>query len=433
MSESNELRTTSGSTPVSVDVRSLPQNELRALASELLSTVKADGVAIAVSVPASAPNMICTASCGEIAPRGGALLDISSGISGLCVREKRTLHSGDTAIDPRVDQEACKRLGIQSVAVSPILQGLACIGILEVFSAKLDAFDEAALSRVESEAARAASLIKKVEEHIPELAVRTPQGEKDRPALFLVSKRLQSSNNAPGLVERIAIGEREQRAIPRFLSTSPALEQSRRLIIFVAAIAATAILGFILIRYMSSGDIAKHSSSPSRVAREKSPAQQPPTISSLVSDAAPEVRILMAKAIAGDNAAQASLAEHYTAGNGVTRDPVKAAVWYEMAGVNGKKEARRSAIRVMQKLQVFEMSQVHFNLGTMFRDGIGTSPDLMAAYAWFSLAHAAGDVRATAALLNLEQVMKPTEIAESRRRAAAWRDSHPAPAPDQWQ
>lgn len=432
MSESNELRSTSGSTPVSVDVRSLPQNELRALASELLSTVKADGVAIAVSVPASAPNMICTASCGEIAPRTGALLDIGSGISGLCVREKRTLHSEDTAIDPRVDQEACKRLGIQSVAVSPILHDSACIGILEVFSAKLDAFDEAALSRVESEAARAASLIK-VEEHIAELALRTPQGGKDRPALFLVSKRLRSSNNALGVVERIAIAEREREAIPKFLNISPALEQSRRLIIFVAAIAATAILGFILIRYMSSGDIAKDSSSSSPVAKEESPAQERPTISSLVSDAAPEVRILMAKAIAGDSAAQASLAEHYTAGNGVTRDPVKAAVWYEMAGVNGKKEARRSAIRVMQKLQAFEMDQVHFNLGTMFRDGIGTSPDLMAAYSWFSLAHAAGDVRATAALLNLEQVMKPTEITESRRRAAALRDSHQASASDQSQ
>jgi len=429
MSESNELRSTSGSTPVSVDVRSLPQNELEALAFELLSTVKADGVAIAVSIPASAPNMICTASCGEIAPRAGALLDIDSGISGLCVREKRTLHTGDTGIDRRVDQEACKRLGIQSVAVSPILHGSACIGILEVFSAKLDAFDEAALSRVESEAARAASLIK-VEEHIPELALRTPQRGKDRPALFLVSKRLQSSNNAL-VVEHTAIDEQEQSAIPRFLSTSPALEQSRRLIIFVAAMAATAILGFILIRYMSSGEIAKDSSSPSPVAKEESPARERPTLSPLVSDAVPEVRILMAKAIARDSAAQASLAEHYTAGNGVTRDPVKAAVWYEIAAVNGKKEARRSAIRLMQKLQAFETDQVHFNLGTMFRDGIGTSPDLMAAYSWFSLAQAAGDVRATAALLNLEQVMKPTEVAESRRRAVALSASHQAPAPDE--
>ena len=147
-------------------------------------------------------------------------------------------------------------------------------------------------------------------------------------------------------------------------------------------------------------------------------------MSGLVSDAAPPVRMLMAKAIAGNSAAQASLAEHYIAGNGVTRDRVKAVVWFVIAGAGGDREASRSAVRIMQNLQPFETDQVHFNLGTMFRDGIGTSRNLIAAYSWFSLAQAAGDVRATPALLNLEQVMKPTEVAEARRRAAAWTDSH---------
>ena len=72
-------------------------------------------------------------------------------------------------------------------------------------------------------------------------------------------------------------------------------------------------------------------------------------------------------------------------------------------------------MRIMQNLQPFETDQVHFNLGTMFRDGIGTSRNLIASYSWFSLAQAAGDVRATPALLNLEQVMKPTEVAEAQR------------------
>ena len=52
----------------------------------------------------------------------------------------------------------------------------------------------------------------------------------------------------------------------------------------------------------------------------------------------------------------------------------------------------------------------------MFRDGIGTSPNLVNAYAWFSLSEGTGDVRGSAALLNLQQVMSAGDIAEAQRR-----------------
>ncbi|PYY17310.1 MAG: hypothetical protein DMG60_11980 [Acidobacteria bacterium] len=132
--------------PALVDVRSLPQTELKALAGRLLSALSADGVAIAVAITANTENMICTVSSGNIAPPVGALLDFNSGISGQCVREKRTLYSHDTATDSRVDKDACDRLGIRSVVVSPILHDSASIGILEIFSGKAEAFDEGALT-----------------------------------------------------------------------------------------------------------------------------------------------------------------------------------------------------------------------------------------------------------------------------------------------
>ena len=429
MSEQDELR---GNTeqfipPVTVDVRSLPQPELQSLARQLLSTLEADGVAIAFAIPAGVTNMICTVSGGDIAPPVGALLDVNSGISGLCIREKRTLHSPDTTIDPRVDKEACDRLGIRSVVVSPLLRDSTCIGVLEVFSAKVGTFDEAALTKVEWAAVRAAALIK-LELPAAESQAHNAHRREERPALFLVNKRVQLPQREPSerqIVERNAFGDQESFATPKFLSLSPSLEQPGRWIKFATAGVAAAVLGFVLIRYMSSsGTVPKNSSPASAIVAHESANQERSTLSSIVSDAAPEVRILMAKAIAGNSAAQASLAERYTAGDGVTRDPVKAAVWYVVAGVGGNKQARRSVTGAMQNLQSFEINQVHFNLGTMFRDGIGTWPDLIAAYSWFSLAETAGDVRATPALLNLEQVMKPTEIAESKRRAAAWLESH---------
>ena len=434
MSESTEIRYRFEESipPVSVDVRSLPQTELKALAGQLLSSLGADGVAIAVAITAGAENMICTVSCGKIAPPVGALLDLNSGISGQCVREKQTLHSRDTAIDARVDKEACDRLGIRSVVVSPILRDSTCIGILEVFSTTADAFDEAALNDIEAEAVRAASLIK-LEEPSAESLLPDHDKWRERSGLFLVDKHGRLSQHEPlpqDLTGENAVAYEAPVALPKFLSPPSASADPGRWIAFAVAIVATAILGILLIRYLNASGTAvpKDASTANGPANPES-VQELPTMSALVSDAAPPVRMLMAKAIAGNSGAQALLAERYIAGNGVTRDQVKAAVWFVIAGAGGDKEASRSAVRIMQTLQPFETDQVHFNLGTMFRDGIGTSRNLIAAYSWFSLAQAAGDVRATAALLNLEQVMKPTEVAEARRRAAAWTDSHRASKP----
>lgn len=429
MPESNELRYDSeeSTPPASVDIRSLPQGELKTLASELLSTTDADGVAIALAVVANTANMICTASCGDIAPPVGALLDVNSGISGQCVREKRMLYSRDVTTDSRVDKEVCSRLGIQSVVVSPVVRDSTCIGIVEVFSSRAQAFDDAALTRIEEEAVRAASLMK-LEEPGTGLKVTDPQVRKKWP-LFLVDKPGGLSQDdeevAQNTIEENAEATEDSLSLPSFLSLSPAQAQPRRWVAFAAAIVASSILGFVLIRYMnSSGSISpKNTSAAGSLANDHS-AQELPTMSSVVSDASPPIRVLMAKAIAGNSTAQASLAEHYAAGNGVTPDRVKATVWYVLAAAGGDKEAGRSSVHLMQNLQPFEMAQVHFNLGTMFRDGIGTRRNLIAAYSWFSLSQAAGDVRASAALLNLQQVMKPGDVAEGRRRAAAWFDSH---------
>ena len=431
MPESNELRYDfeEPTPPVSVDLRSLPQSELKALAGQLLSTLSADGVAIAAATLANTSYMICTVSCGNIAPPVGALLDVNSGISGQCVREKQMLYCNDTATDSRVDKEACTRLGIRSVAVSPILHGSTCIGILEVLSAQSAAFDEAALTNIAEAAALAGSLIK-IEEPDAKLESDPPRW-KERSGLFLVDKdgRLSEQDgfadddtegDAP--VGDDSIG-RDSIAVPEFLSTSPA--QPRRWIAFAAATVAAAALSLVLIHYLNNGSVVStNTAETSGLAKDHSTTQDLPTMSSLVSDATPPIRALMAKAIAGNSTAQASLAEHYAAGDGVTRDRVKAAVWYVISGAGGNKEAGHFAVRLMRDLQPLEIDQVHFNLGTMFRDGIGTSHNLIAAYSWFTLAQTAGDVRASAALLNLEQVMKPAEVAEGRRRAAIWLDSH---------
>ena len=434
MPESNELRYNfeEPTPPVSIDVRSLPQTELKELAEALKSALRVDGVAIAIAISVNTANMICIVSCGRMAPPVGALLDLNSGISGQCVRDRQTLHSRDTATDLRVDQEACDRLGLRSVVVSPILRESTCIGIIDVFSGKADAFDDAALTRIEEEAVRIASFIK-VEEPPAKCPLSDSRRWNEPSTLFLVDKyggRSKRDLAGQEAVEENDEATQDSLVLPSFLATSPAPEHSRRWIAFAAAALATTILGVVLIRHLNaSGTIVPKKPADGILTKGGSAVLELPTMTSLVSDAAPQVRILMAKAIAGNSTAQSSLAEHYASGNGVQRDQVKAAVWYVIAGTRGNKEASRLAVRIMQNLEPFEIDQVHFNLGTMFRDGIGTSRDLIAAYSWFTAAQATADPRATTALLNLEQVMKPREVAEGRRRAASWLDSRRASAP----
>jgi TonB family protein len=99
----------------------------------------ADGAAIAIRWD---NLVVCQARSGDMAPELGTKLDADSGISGQCLRTAGTLLCHDTINDPRVDAEVCRRLGLRSVAVVPVGRMPAVGGILEVFSALPNAFDD---------------------------------------------------------------------------------------------------------------------------------------------------------------------------------------------------------------------------------------------------------------------------------------------------
>jgi len=392
--------------------------ELSKLAVRLMFAVNASGVAIAIQSPADPATMVCVARCGDTAPPLGALLDINSGISGKAVRENRTLHSDDTATDPRVDKEACERLGIRSVAAVPISSESRCVGILEVFSNRPGAFDAATLTRIEAEALRSFAL---VEERPSETKLRDPQNWKLKsPGFELDQAGRLSALQTPST--EIATNHADLRSRILSLLDFPSVSRVlKRLSRWIALASVATSLAFSAPRLLhrrnvtsTSGDTAaiteKHSSAPASAGSLES-------TTALVSDAAPKVRVLMAKALSGDTVAQASLADHYAAGDGVTRDRVKAAVWAVIARENRNQKTDKSAAGMPGKLQPYEVGQIQFNLGTMLRDGIGTRRDLVNAYAWFLLSEKTGDVRASAALLNLQQVMSASEIAEAQRRA----------------
>ncbi|MBZ5683802.1 MAG: TonB family protein [Acidobacteriia bacterium] len=102
----------------------------------------ADGTALGLETRGT---IVCQACSGEIAPPIGAPINAESGISGECLRTLSMLVCHDAMIDPRVDTEACRSLGIRSVAAVPVRGPMGALGILEAFAARPDAFDGDAL------------------------------------------------------------------------------------------------------------------------------------------------------------------------------------------------------------------------------------------------------------------------------------------------
>ena len=121
---------------------------LQLLADRAQYITGASGAAIALR-RATHNDMLCRASAGSNAPELGALLSTEFGLSGESVRTRRTLRCDDTERDPRVNREGCRQLGISSVAVLPIVNDDGVLGVFELFSGKVNAFDERDLSALQ--------------------------------------------------------------------------------------------------------------------------------------------------------------------------------------------------------------------------------------------------------------------------------------------
>lgn len=121
---------------------------LQLLADRAQFITGASGAAIALRRE-GANGMLCRASAGPIAPELGALLSTEFGLSGESVRTRQLLRCDDATRDSRVNQEACRHLGIASVVVMPVVNDDEVLGVFELFSGQANAFDDRDLSAVQ--------------------------------------------------------------------------------------------------------------------------------------------------------------------------------------------------------------------------------------------------------------------------------------------
>ncbi|HWC16516.1 MAG TPA: GAF domain-containing protein [Terriglobales bacterium] len=356
-----------------------PAGAFAHIADQLKDALNLSGVAIALESEEDS-KIVCIASCGESAPPLGTVLDVSSGICALCVRQNRTLISNDAGSDPRVSRETCEALGIRSLLVSPLQIESRCVGLVLAISEVINRFNAETENRIHKQTTRAAALLLR---------------SGDKPA-----------RQVTPITEMSGLRMRHHRGMLPVLFVV--------LMIFSVALLASHAL--------------RHPKSAVRTSRatttDAASSTQPYGQRSYEPQAEDELRVaspgLLERAQAGEVRAQLVLAHRYFTGDGVARDRIKASVWYIIAGANGDQRAKESAALITRALPSSEIAQIRFNVGKMYMDGIGTRRDLGEAYSWFALAQAAGDVRAATEQQRLEQMMTPKQVSEALQRASDW-------------
>jgi TonB family protein len=86
--------------------------------------------------------MTCRASSGETARELGARLQKDSGLSRLCLDTGEVQSCDDALTDTRVDTEACRRMGVRSILIMPLMREAEIVGLFEIFSSRTSAFGE---------------------------------------------------------------------------------------------------------------------------------------------------------------------------------------------------------------------------------------------------------------------------------------------------
>lgn len=122
-------------------------------------------------------------------------------------------------------------------------------------------------------------------------------------------------------------------------------------------------------------------------------------------DFAEAVRWYRPAAEKGQAAAQYSLAMMYFMGTGVTKDDAEALKWYRASAEQGYPYAL-------------------FNLGVRYQKGQGVTADPAEAFKWLTLAAEHGVAEAVSLRDEVKRTMTGEQVAEGRRRAAAFTAKH---------
>jgi putative methionine-R-sulfoxide reductase with GAF domain len=347
---------------------------LQLIAERALVLTWATGSAIALRSEITCSELICEARSGNDSPELGARLDTDSGFSAECVRSGSTLICDDAEMDPRVDSQSCRMLGIRSIIACPIIvQKNQNIGILEVFSPEPTAFWDNDARTLERLARIIGNAIIRAKQPVGKAQIpKQPEISQENKLQLTPDKSLES--------ELITFGP------------SP---RARLAILFSCGIAAVIFVVWLIAPWISAA-MNKFTSPPTSQAAEVKPASD--YVGMTVTD-------LKKIALQNDSAAQYSLAMKYASGDGTPKDYHAALDWFLKAADNGNP---RAAVKI----------------ASCFWAGKGTQQDFSRAYFWGLLAQAAGDETGRVIVINSAPHLSDHHRAAEQQEADAWLRSH---------
>lgn len=87
-------------------------------------------------------ELVYSAASGIAEKFLGLRLDMENSLSGECIKMRVPLISNDIESDNRVNKNACRQIGINSMIVMPLICNNIVVGVLKVLSAKAEHFNE---------------------------------------------------------------------------------------------------------------------------------------------------------------------------------------------------------------------------------------------------------------------------------------------------
>jgi putative methionine-R-sulfoxide reductase with GAF domain len=340
---------------------------LQLIAERCCTFTRANGAAIALL---DNSEMVCRASSGD-APPVGATLDIGSGFSGYCARTGFLQRCDDTDVDPRVDRESCRMLGIRSIIAVPIRMGDKVVGLLEVFSSKPRAFNErdgTVLQRLADTVLAANNRATRVRTAPVAPQPRVPTAPKRNAANSITfgPPSISSPPSGAPVATRSypfasALQEPDE---PRGFR----IPQRHLVLLLVAASSIVIVLGYLLAPWVAE---RFHPAKPATVeaAHPLAPATAPPSPPDLGQPM--HLADVRKRAELGDPYEQVALATRYATGEDVPQDYSMALRWFLKAAEQGHVGAQDT-------------------LGAYYYLGRGAQKNITRAYFWSVLARAAG-------------------------------------------
>ncbi len=101
-------------------------------------------------------EMVCRATTGKNAPDLGVRVDMTSGLPAASLITGKVQQCSDTEEGGLVNAEVCRRLGVRSMVIAPLVNASGAFGILQVFSSEPHVFGEHEIETLEILARRIA-------------------------------------------------------------------------------------------------------------------------------------------------------------------------------------------------------------------------------------------------------------------------------------